>query len=261
MIHKCIVRWVIGLIGWSVVVLLLMPVVYACWISFSPVELLAPPASDWSFRWYRAFFADRRWTAALGNSFRVGFLSVGMALVTGMPLAYALARYHFRGRSVLGIGVLLPLAVPPVILGVGLLPALHVLGLWGSTISLATAHALLGLPVVCVLVRSALCSSGSELEWAARGLGASAGRAFWRVTFPLVRPAVLAGALVACILSINDFMLALFLATPETETLPRVLWPQLRYAMSPIAAAASGIVTVLTVAAAALAGGLWRRFG
>ena len=261
MIRKRIVSWVIGLVGWSVVLLLLVPIVYACWISFSPVESLAPPAGDWSLRSYRAFFADRRWTAALGNSFRVGFLSVGIALVTGLPLAYALARHHFRGRSVLGIGVLLPLAMPPVVLGVGLLPAVHALGLWGSTISLALAHALFGLPVVCVLIRSALVSGGTELEWAARGLGASAGRAFWRVTFPLIRPAMLAGALMAFILSINDFMLALFLATPETETLPRVLWPQLRYAMSPVAAAASGIVTVLTVAAAALAGGLWRRFG
>jgi ABC-type spermidine/putrescine transport system permease subunit II len=260
MIRRRVVTLAIALAGWGGVLLLIVPVVYACWISFSHSSTLVPPSGDWSLRWYRALFADRRWTAALGNSFRIAILSVAMALVTGLPLTYALARCRFRGQSFLGIGVLLPLAVPPVVLGVGLLPAVHALGLWGSTISLALAHALFGLPVACVLVRSALLSAGSELEWAARGLGASAARAFWRVTFPLIRPAVLGGALVAFILSINDFILALFLATPETETLPRVLWPQLRYAMSPIAAAASGIVTVLTVAAAALAGGLWRRF-
>lgn len=255
-----ILRGVVALVDCSGLLLLLAPIVYATWISFSPGELLVPPTGHWSLRWYRAFLMDRRWTAALGNSLEVAALSAGIALAAGLPLAYALARYRFRGRWLLGVGVLLPLAVPPVVLGVGLLPTLHALGWWGSALSLAAAHALFGLPVTCVLARSALKSAGSELEWAARGLGASPWRAALRVTFPLVRPALLAGALLAFVLSLNDFVIALFLATPETETLPRVLWPSLRYAISPLAAAASGVVTLLTVAGAALAGGLWRQY-
>ncbi|HMF13595.1 MAG TPA: ABC transporter permease [Gemmataceae bacterium] len=249
----------LALAGWSGLALLLLPIINAIWISFSPGDLLVPPGSDWSLRWYREFFGDRRWMTALGNSLRVGLLSAAIALATGLPLAYALTRYHFWGRSLLGIGVLLPLAVPPVVLGVGLLPTLHALGWWGNVFSLAAAHALLGMPVVCVLARSAFESVGSDLEWAARGLGATPGQAVRRITLPLVRPALLAGALLAFVLSLNEFVLALFLATPETETLPRVLWPNLRYAVSPLAAAASGVVTLLTVVAAALAGGLWLK--
>jgi ABC-type spermidine/putrescine transport system permease subunit II len=249
----------LGLAGWSGLLLLLAPIVYACWISFSPGELLVPPTGDWSLRWYQEFFAERRWTAALLNSLKVAALAAGIALAAGLPLAYALARRHFRGRSVLAIVLLLPLVVSPVVLGAALLPMLHVLGWWGSSLSLALAHALFGLPVVCVLARSALEHAGHDLEWAARGLGAPPWRVLLRVTLPLVRPSLIAGALLAFILSLNEFVLALFLGTPETETLPRVLWPSLRYSISPLAAAASTVMTLATVVGISLVGLLWAR--
>jgi ABC-type spermidine/putrescine transport system permease subunit II len=254
-------RWAVSGLGWAALVFLLSPILYACWVSFTPVDLLVPPTGDWSLRWYRAFFGDRRWTAALGNSLVVAGLSVTGSLLTGLPLAYALARFHFRGRSLVGRGVLLPLAVPPVVLGVGLLPELYALGLWGSPLALALAHTLLGLPLVCVLARTALEAAGSDLESAARGLGATPWRAAYRVTLPLIRPAVTAGAVLVLILSLNEFVLSLFLATPETETLPRVIWPSMRYSVSPLVAAASGVLMAVTSLGAALAVGLLPRLG
>jgi putative spermidine/putrescine transport system permease protein len=245
------------LLGWAALLLLLAPILYTAWVSFTPGDLLVPPAADWSLRWYREFFADRRWLASLRNSLIVASLSVTVALVTGLPLAYALARWHFRGRSLLGQGVLLPLGIPAVVLGCGLLPTVHALGLWGNTLGLALAHALLGLPLVCLLTRSALETAGPDLEWAARGLGASPWQAVWRVTLPLIRPAVLAGALLAFVLSLNEFVLSLFLGTPETETLPRVIWPSLRYSLSPLAGAASTVTLALTALLGILVG--WLR--
>jgi ABC-type spermidine/putrescine transport system permease subunit II len=247
------------LLGWAALLLLLAPILYTCWVSFTPGELLVPPTADWSLRWYREFLADRRWLAALWNSLLVAGLSVTGSLLTGLPLAYALARWHFRGRALLGQGVLLPLNVPPVVLGIGLLPTVYALGLWGTSLALALAHTLLGLPLVCLLTRTALEAAGPDLEWAARGLGASPWRAVWRVTLPLVRPAVLAGALLAFVLSLNEFVLSLFLGTPETETLPRVIWPSLRYSISPLVGAASTITLIVTVAGGALVAWLWLR--
>ncbi len=247
------------LLGWACLLLLLSPILYGCWVSFTPGDVLAPPTDDWSLRWYRAFFTDPRWTRALLNSLEVGMLSVAGSLLTGLPLAYVLARRHFRGRHLLARASLLPLGVPPVVLGVGLLPVVYTLGLWGSPLALALAHTLLGLPVVCLLARTALESAGPELEWAARGLGATPWRAVTRVTLPLIRPAIVAGAALAFVLSLNEFVLALFLATPETETLPRVVWPNLRYAVSPLVAAASGVMMAATAAGAGLGGWLWLR--
>jgi putative spermidine/putrescine transport system permease protein len=233
--------------------LLLSPILYAWWVSFTPGELLVPPTGDWSLRWYRAFFADRRWTAALANSFLVAGLSVAGSLLTGVPLAYALARYRFRGRALLGQGVLLPLAVPPVVLGVGLLPTVYTLGLWGSPLALAAAHALLGLPLVTVLVRADLEAADPDLVSAARGLGATPWKAAYRITLPLLRPAVTAGVVLVFILSLNEFVLGLFLSTPETETLTRVIWPSMRYSVSPLVAAASGVMMTATTVGVGLA--------
>jgi ABC-type spermidine/putrescine transport system permease subunit II len=212
---------------------LLAPPGYAVWVSFSPGELLEPPTGQWSLRWYREFANSPRWADALQNSLTVAALAALVATVAGTCAAVAVRRGPTVGA------VLLPLFVPGVVLGMGLLPTAHALGVWGTTLSLALAHGLVGLPVVYLVVRAALAEAGPDLEAAARGLGAGPVRAFLRVTLPAVRPAVLAGAALSFLLSLNEFTLALFLATPDTETLPVVVWPNLRYGLSPLVAVAS----------------------
>ncbi len=238
--------------------MLLSPLALALWVSFSPDELLRPPVRAWSLRWYRDFFRDPRWQDALVNSLLVGSGSVLVALATGVPLALAVVRYSFPGRRFLSALVLAPLCVPPLVLGIGLLPLVHWLHLWGSGLPLALAHGLLGLPVVFLATRAALEGVRVELEEAARGLGAGAWQVFWRITWPLVRPGILGGAALAFVLSLNESMIALFLATPESETLPRVIWPELRYSLSPLVAVASGLTLAATLAVAAAARGVER---
>jgi ABC-type spermidine/putrescine transport system permease subunit II len=237
---------------------LLAPLVYAAWVSFSPTRLLDPPTDRWSLRWYRLFLASPQWRRALGHSTEVAALSTALALAAGTALALAVTRHTFRWRRLLGGAVLLPLFVPPVVLGMGLLPLLYALGLWGSRWGLALAHTLLSLPVVFPVVRSALDEVGPELEEAARGLGAGPWQVFFRITLPMVCPAVLAGAAMAFVLSLNEFLLALFVGTPESETLPRLLWPSLRYSLSPLVAVASCLTLLASLAGLALFVGLHR---
>ncbi len=234
-------------LGLGTLALLLWPLAYAVWISFTPSELLEPPRGDLSLRWYRRFFASPQWTGGLWNSLKVAGLSVVGALIGGTGLALAVTRYHFHGRRLLSGAVMLPLFVPTVVLGMGLLPWVRVLGLWGSLWSLAAGHGLWSLPVVFLVVRSALEELDPALEEAARGLGASPFLTFRRVTLPLILPAVLSGAAMGLVLSLNEFMIALFLATPDTETLPKVIWPNLRYTLTPLVAAASCVTMLLTL--------------
>jgi len=180
--------------------------------------------------------------------------------VAGVGLALVVARRRFPGRAVLARAALLPMFAPALALGMGLLPLIYFLGLWGSSLSLVLAHALNGTPVVFLLARAALEETGLDLEAAARGLGATPWAAFWRVTLPLIRPAVLAGAVVSFILSLNEFALALFLCTPDDETLPRVIWPSLRYSLSPLVAVASCVTMVVTLLGLALLTALHRTF-
>jgi ABC-type spermidine/putrescine transport system permease subunit II len=253
-------RWLAGLAGTAALLLLLAPLAVAIWMSFAPGELLEPPTGRWSLRWYARLLVDSRWRGALWHSLEVAALSAALATLCGTGLATVLSRAHFRGRRLLAGAALLPLFIPAVALGMGLLPLMYLLGLAGTRLGLAAAHALASLPVVYLVVGSALREVSPDLERAARGLGAGPVRAFRRVTWPLIRPAVAAAALFSFILSFNEFALALFLASPpEGETLPRVIWPELRYSLSPLVAAASAVSVSLAVVALALTAVL-RRF-
>ena len=224
----------------------LWPLAYAVWMSFSPGEFLEPPTGDWSLRWYRSFFADSQWTLALRHSFEVAALSIVGSLVSGVGVALAVVKHRFRGQRILEAAVLFPLFVPVVVLGMALLPTMRLVGLWGTLPSIALAHTLWSMPVVFLVARAAIAQVDVDLELAARGLGASATRVLFRVTLPLIAPALWIGAMMTFILSLNEFVMALFLSTPDIETLPKVIWPNLRYTLTPLVAAASGVTLALT---------------
>lgn len=235
------------------------PFAYAIWMSFAPGELLELPIDRWSVRWYRAFFDSPKWTTALRTTAQVAALSVAGSLVGGLGVALAVTRYRFYARTALSGAVLLPMFVPTVVLGMGLLPLMRAAGLWGTTASLAAAHSLISLPVVFLLLRSALSQADPDLEWAARGLGAGPVTAFRRVTLPLIYPAVLAGVVIAFILSVNEFVLALFLSTPQLRTLPAALWPEARDKETPLLAAASCLSVLVALSGLGMAAWLLRR--
>jgi ABC-type spermidine/putrescine transport system permease subunit II len=242
-------------LGWLALLCVLTPLVFSVWVSFSPDSFFTPPTGEWSLRWYAAFAADRRWMLALGRSLIVATAAAAVAAAAGTPLAYSAVRYRFAGQPLLVGGALLPACVPAAVLGMGLLPLLYLTRLWGHLAALVLAHGLLGLPVVFLILRTHFGQASPDLEAAARGLGATAAQVAWRITLPLARPSVLAGAAAAFVGSLNEAMLTLFLATPSTETLPAVIWPQLRYAASPLVAVASCVsvtFTGITVAGVAL---------
>jgi len=178
---------------------------------------------------------------------------VPLALLCGTCAALAFERWRFRGRTPLGVTILTPLFVPPVVLGMQSLALHQRIGLWGTPLSIAVAHSLWATPLVFTVMRAALALVDPHLEEAARGLGASPARAFALVTVPLIRPALILSMFLAFIVSMNEFIMALFLATPRTQTLPTLIWPQVRYNLTPIVAAASGVTILITVGVLALA--------
>lgn len=241
-------------LGYAALGLLLWPLVHATWISFTPGTLLAPPTDAWSLRWYAQFWQSPQWTAGLRNSLIVGAMATALAVGCGVGAARALSGATFRGRRLVAGLVVLPLFAPAVVLGMGLLPMVQALGIWGSRLSIACAHAVWTMPVVYLVTRDALDALDPDLAAAARGLGASRGQIFRRITLPLIAPAVAVGALMAFVLSLNEFIMALFLGTPDSETLPKVIWPSLRYTLTPLVAAASAISTAATLAGLVLIG-------
>jgi ABC-type spermidine/putrescine transport system permease subunit II len=219
-------------------------------MSFAPGELLEPPSGEWSFRWYRAFFASRIWTGGLHRSLAVACLSSVVATLFGFGAAWADIRGGCRWLRPL---LLLPAATPPIVLGAGMLPLARNLHLTGSMVGLVAAHSVWTMPFAYLILRASLLEVDSNLELAARGLGAGPSNAFRRVTLPLIAGPLGAAASITFVLSLNEFLISLFLAGPETATLPVVIWPNLRYTLTPLVAAASAITIAWTVTGLSIA--------
>jgi putative spermidine/putrescine transport system permease protein len=247
-------KWV----PYGLIALLLSPLAITILVSFTPSRYLELPRGEWTLDWYRQFFTDPLWEEALGNSLVTSGLTAVFSVTIAMATALALVRHHFRWKGTCEAALLLPMVLPGIALATGMLAAVRVTPLWGSRLSLALAHSVLAIPPAYLVIRAALQQADPNLEAAARGLGAGSWQVFRFVTLPLAMPAVLAATLFAVAISLNEITLTLFLATRYTETLPRVIWPNLRFAITPLVAAASVILLALTLPALAAAG-WWLR--
>lgn len=242
---------------------LLLPLALSVAVSLTPSHLLELPRGEWTIVWYRRFFEGPIWMQALLNSLITAALSSAIAVAAALAAALVTVRGHMRGKAMLEGVLLVPMVLPGVALAAGMLVVVRATPLWGSRLSLAFGHAVLSMPVAYLVTRAAIRQVDPNLEAAARGLGAGPWRTFRFITLPLAAPGVLAACLFAMILSLNEVTITLFLATRDTETLPRVIWPNLRFAMSPLAAAASVVLLVATVPMVAAAcnnlKGRWSR--
>ena len=179
------------------------------------------------------------------------------SVVLALPLVVAMARIP-RLRTLSGL-VVIPATVPTVVLGMQSLVAFEAVGLRGSLLSVVAAHTMWGLPLALLVLKAAHDRLDPRLGEAARSLGASAWRAGWEVTVPLLGPAIAVGGLLAFVASLNELVMSLFLAGGRVRTLPTVVWPQVRHAVRPDVAAASSLLLLIALAASGLAWLLWRR--
>jgi len=249
-------KGVAHLFGLTVVAYLLVPLVLAFLVSFYPGRSIGLPtfSTGITAEWYVEFLNDARWMAGLRNSLYVGVISTAISLVCGLTLALAVTRHRLRGEVLVATVLMLPVFVPAVIIGMQSLSFSYQIGLWGTHWSIGIAHALWATPLVYLILVSGLRRVSIELEEAAASLGANPWASFRMVVWPLLVPSVMAAAVIGYIISLNEFIMALFLGTPDTQTLPKMIWPQIRHSVSPVVAAASSVLLVITVAAIMIAG-------
>ncbi|MGQ9510365.1 MAG: ABC transporter permease [Thermaceae bacterium] len=188
--------------------------------------------------WYRALFQDPRILEYLLNTLMVALVSTLVSTILGTLLALGLVRYRFRLASFLRQLLYVPVVVPDVVMGISLLLLFAFSReLFGfprlSLLTVILGHITFQLPFVALVVRSRLLLLERGLEEAARDLYATGWRTFWHVTFPLVWPAVLAGALLALTLSLDDFVVTFFTAGPGATTLPLYIYSSVKVGVSP----------------------------
>jgi spermidine/putrescine transport system permease protein len=185
---------------------------------------------------------------AMRVSLEIAALSTLGATVLGTLMALALVRYEFRGRAPTNFFIFLPLASPEIVLGASLLSMFLSFGVARGFGTILIAHIMFNVSFVVVTVRSRLIGFDRSLEEAAQDLGANAFRTFWHVTLPLIMPGVLAAALLAFALSIDDFVITNFNAG-STVTFPVFIWGAARVAVPPQINVIAAMIFLVTVAA------------
>jgi putative spermidine/putrescine transport system permease protein len=228
-------------------VFLLAPTVVVVIMSFSSGNLLTFPPPSWGFRWYRVFMGSALWTNALKFSVILGAATAVLATILGTALALGLARTRGRLARLVSALVISPMIVPILVTAIGVYFASTHLSL--STFnSLLLVHTALGLPFIVLVVLSSLKILDPDLGRAASGLGAGPWAAFRYITLPLIAPSILIGAVFAFQFSWDEVVVANFLSTPGHQTLPVVMWIEARQTVEPTLAAASTLLSAVTLA-------------
>ena len=215
-------------------------------VSFNPTAILAFPPAGFSLRWYENVVTYPQFQRAAVNSLIVTGGAVALALPIGTMAALALERGRLRGRSVWAALLLSPLVVPGVAAGLGFLILAAALGLLRSPAVLIAAHVTLVLPFVVRAVWVSVKNLDPALERAAASLGATPWRTFRRVTLPLLRPGLFAALLFALIVSVNEFVVSLFISNRVTEILPVAMFTYVVNYTDPTIAALSSLFIVAT---------------
>ena len=243
-----------------VLIYLVVPLGIVIPISFSAGEGLAFPPPAYSLRWYEHYWTDRGWIDATITSFKVGFLAATFATALGTLAAIGLSRMTGRVRAIAYAFIVSPIIVPVIVLAVAIYRLYSTFGLQGSLLGLALAHTIIAAPFVVITVGTALARFDQQLLLASASLGETPVRTFFKVTLPLIRPSVLTGALFAFMTSFDEVVIALFVGSATTSTLPRVMWASLRSGIDPTIAAVSSLLILLSVVVLAGAA-ILRRHG
>lgn len=207
---------------------LYVPSLFLPLFSFNDSIYIAFPLKGFTFKWYGEMVRSAGLIDALYNSLKVGAAVSVISTILGMLAAKAMTRYVFPAKGALASFIMLPFVVPGIILGIALLILTFSVGLQLSLYTIAVAHVLVCVPFSMLVLISRLEGFDKNLEEASLDLGENAWTTFWRVTFPLALPGVIASLLLTFLSSFDEFILAFFLAGNEV-TLPIYIWSQLRF--------------------------------
>jgi spermidine/putrescine transport system permease protein len=212
-----------------------------------------------TFDYYIKAFNNSELLQAFTNSLTIAFFCTIISVGLGALAAVMLWRFKFPGKTAVEGAMALPIVVPEICMGVAMLVFFARVMPWPQGLpwplnlgAIIIAHVSFAFPFVATVVRARLASFNRELEEAAKDLGASEWRTFWDVLVPHMQPGLIAGALLAFTLSLDDFVITFFTAGPDTITFPVKVYSMLRFSVTPEVNAASTILIVVTVALTAL---------
>jgi len=242
-------RWPTHLLRVYVAVMcvwLVAPIIIVVILAFSGDGYLRFPPTSLSLVWFARFFGNLQWQRALLSSLIIGAIACIVSTTIGFFSAYAFLHSEFRGKKLLLSLMLTPVIVPSIITAIAMYYLAGKLGLIGNFLWLGLCHAVIAMPIVLLILLSALRAVDPNLERAALGLGSSHTRVFCRVVLPIVLPGVMSAALFAFLASFDELLISLFLAGVRAQTLPVRIWNSLNLQVEPTIAAVSAFLIAIT---------------
>lgn len=217
---------------------ILIPIVVTLIMSFNDANMIRFPIATWSLKWYKDFLGSPQFTGALFNSLIVAIGTTIIATTSGVLAAWAFERYPFPFKNALYLIIMLPLFMPGVVLGLGVAIAfggIDIFGfqLYGSRLLLMIAHSLWAMPLVFMLMEATFRTIDHRIVEASYDLGGKPLQTFLEIVVPSVSTGIISSALFAFVISLNEFVMALFLTDRDTQTLPVLMWLSLRSAGTP----------------------------
>lgn len=226
---------------------LLLPVVFIFFYAFHTGAYFTLPPEGFSLKWFYNFFENARFRKAMLVSTLIAVTVTPLSLAIAVPTAYALVRGDFKGRELISNLIMSPLIIPGVITGVAFLIFVSALGVGPGLFSLILALTCFTLPFAVRALVANMYGLRTDLEDAARNLGASEGVIFRRVILPQLRPGLLAGGTFVFVEAIDNFSITVFLTTMDITTLSVESYGYIRDFDDPTVAAMAAVLVVLSV--------------
>ncbi len=243
-----------------VYVFLFVPILVVIVFSFNSQKSLQV-MDGISLRWYEDFLNDPVLRDSLFISIEIALITMVVATVVGTALAIGLVRSRSRTSQGANLLMLVPLVTPEIVAGISALLIFSQLGIGLSFWTIVLAHITFSISYVTIVVRGRMASIGTEVEDAARDLGASRAESVRLVLVPALWPAVVAAGLLIFALSFDDFVLSFFTTGEQSQPLPVRIWSMIRFGVSPTINAIGTLMMVVSISAVALAVLIPRLFG
>ncbi|MFJ5768805.1 ABC transporter permease [Psychrobacillus sp. NPDC093180] len=229
------------------IIYILIPLLVVIPASFTSANYPSFPAQGFSFMWYTKILERPEFIEALGNSAKFAFMAALFSVIFGTLGAIAIAKYEIPGKSYITTLLTAPLSVPQLVLGIALLIYFTPMMLAGTPTGFLIAHIIICIPYVIRLVLTGLSGFDYNLERAATILGANPLVVFWKVTLPLIRPAIISGGLFAFLTSFDNVTVSLFMVSSTMRTLPLEIFSHMQDAYDPLIASVSSLVIFISV--------------
>jgi putative spermidine/putrescine transport system permease protein len=237
------------LVGGNVIVyaFLFVPLLIVVGISFSPTYQMSFPPQGLSLRWFRYILDQKEFIDSFYVSAVVAFFASILALLIGVLVSLAIVRYQFRWKTAVENIFMMPIILPTVVTGVAMLQFFSIIGYGNFWIRLIIGHIIVTIPYTIRSISASLYGVNRRLEEASLILGANYVQTFRNILLPLIKPGMIAGALLAFIISFDNVTVSLFLMGAKTVTLPVRIMLYLEWHIDPSVAAISTILIAVTV--------------